>query len=89
MLAPATLAEEVDVRQRGRLSLDEFDCARMKSGLIRRVCYDETNRYLLIRLGSMWRQYWNVPEETASRADRGGVSCPLLQRSYPRQIRMR
>ena len=65
LLAPA-LAEEVDVRQRGRLSLDEFNCARMESSFIRRVCYDEGNRYLLIQLGSTWRQYCNVPEETAS-----------------------
>jgi hypothetical protein len=60
------VAEEVDVRQRGRLSLDDFNCARMESSFIRRVCYDEANRYLLIQLGSIWRQYCNVPEETAS-----------------------
>jgi hypothetical protein len=66
LLAHAVLAEEVDVRQRGRLSLDEFNCARMESSFIRRACYDEANRYLLIQLGSTWRQYCNVPEETAS-----------------------
>jgi KTSC domain len=66
LLAPAALADEVDVRQRGRLSLDEFNCARMESSFIRRVCYDKANRYLLIQLGSTWREYCNVPEETAS-----------------------
>jgi hypothetical protein len=66
LLAPAVLAEEVDVRQRGRLSLDEFNCAWMESSFIRRACYDHANRYLLIQLGSTWRQYCGVPEETAS-----------------------
>jgi hypothetical protein len=66
LLTPAVLAEEVDVRDRGRLSLDELDCSRIESSFIRRVCYDEANRYMLVQLGSTWRHYCNVPEGTAS-----------------------
>ena len=51
-LASAASAEEVDVRHRGRLSLEDFDCSRIESSFIRRACYDEANRYLLLQLGS-------------------------------------
>jgi hypothetical protein len=30
------------------------------------VCYDDENRYLLIRLGSTWYHYCNVPDETVT-----------------------
>ena len=65
-LSHAASTEEVDVRYRGRLSLDDFDCSRVESSFIRRVCYDETNRYMLIQLGSTWYHYCNVPDEIFS-----------------------
>ena len=66
LLAPSALAEEVDVRNRGPLSLDAFECSAVESSFIRRVCYDDENRYLLIRLGNTWYHYCNVPDETVT-----------------------
>ena len=66
LLIPSALAEEVDVRHRGRLSLDDFDCSAVEGSFIRRVCYDEENRYMLIQLGSVWYHYCNVPDETVT-----------------------
>jgi KTSC domain len=63
LLVPPALAAEVDVRHRGRLSLDDFDCSAVESSFIRRVCYDEENRYMLIQFGSVWYHYCNVPVE--------------------------
>ena len=54
------------LRQRGPLSLDAFECSAVESSFIRRVCYDDENRYLLIRLGSTWYHYCNVPDETVT-----------------------
>jgi KTSC domain-containing protein len=82
LLAPAGLSEEVDVRQRGRLNLDDFDCSRIERSFIRRVCYDEANRYL-VQLGSAWRQYCNVPEGTAS----GLIEAESASRFFNAHIR--
>jgi hypothetical protein len=66
LFVPSALAEDVDVRFRGRVSLDDFDCSVVQSSFIRRVCYDEENRYMLVQLGSVWYHYCNVPDELAT-----------------------
>ena len=60
------LAEQVEVRYRGKVDLEPFDCSEVKSSFLRRVCYDYDNNYLLIQLGSVWYHHCNVPEGTVS-----------------------
>ena len=65
-LTHCVFAEEVDVRYRGKVDLEPFDCTDVKSSFLRRVCYDYDNNYLLVQLGSVWYHYCNVPEETVN-----------------------
>jgi hypothetical protein len=63
LFGTSAVAEEIDIRLRGRLSLDDFDCSAIQASLIRRVCYDDENRHMLIQLGSVWYHYCDVPDE--------------------------
>jgi KTSC domain len=80
-----TLAEEVDVRNRGRVSLDDFDCSRIESSFIRRICYDEENKYLLVQLGSSWYHYCDVPDAVAT----GLVEAQSPARYFNANVRAR
>ena len=85
LLAPSALAEEVDVRNRGPLSLDAFECSAVESSFIRRVCYDDENWYLLIQLGSTWYHYCNVPDATAT----GLIEAESAARYFNAKVRGR
>src|SRR5690606_259507 len=44
-------AETVDVKYRGPVDLAHFDCTgELDSSLVKRVCYNAANQYMLIRL---------------------------------------
>jgi hypothetical protein len=53
-------AEIVHVQRRGPVDLENFICEPVEKSAIRRVCYDETNRYLLVQLGSVYLHYCEV-----------------------------
>lgn len=76
-------AQEVNVRNRGRLSLDAFDCSTVESSFIRRVCYDEAHQYLLIQLGSSWYDYCDVPYATVQ----GLLEAESLARYFNANVR--
>lgn len=60
----ASRAETVQVLGRGPVDLTHFVCEsvmrNITRGAMRRVCYDETNSYLVIQLGSLYLHYCKV-----------------------------
>ena len=60
----ASRAETVQVLGRGPVDLTHFVCEsvmrNITRGAMRRVCYDETNSYLVIQLGSLYLHYCEV-----------------------------
>ena len=62
--APWEEAESIDVRYRGPVNLKSFDCQDItRSSLIERVCYDEANRYMVVRRNAVHGQYCELPKE--------------------------
>ena len=56
-------AESVDVRYRGPVNLKSFDCQDItRSSLIERVCYDETNRHMIVRHSAVSDHYCELPK---------------------------
>jgi KTSC domain-containing protein len=59
------LAETVDVKYRGPVPLDTFECADIShSSFIERVCYDSREQYMVIRLKSTYYHYCEIGPET-------------------------
>jgi hypothetical protein len=60
-------AESVYVKYRGEVNLKSFDCTDIaKSSFIKRVCYDETNEYMLINLNGTYYHYCAIDDDTVS-----------------------
>ena len=58
----SAFAETVDVKYRGLVQLDTFECTDVnRSSVIKRVCYDEKGAYLLLNLGGNYYHYCEVP----------------------------
>jgi len=61
--APWEEAESIDVRYLGPVNLKPFICQDItRSSLIERVCYDETNRHMVIRRNAVYDQYCELPK---------------------------
>ena len=61
--APWEEAESVDVRNLGPVNLKFFNCQEItRSSMIERVCYDETNRHMVIRHSAVHDQYCELPK---------------------------
>ncbi|QOF73171.1 KTSC domain-containing protein [Aminobacter sp. SR38] len=59
------LAETVDVKYRGPVDLAKFDCTgELDSSVVKRVCYNQENSYLLIRLKGTWYHYCAIDRTT-------------------------
>lgn len=55
-------AETVDVKYRGQVDLKPFACTEItRSSFINRVCYDQSNQYLIIQLRSVYYHYCELP----------------------------
>ncbi|MGA7453375.1 MAG: hypothetical protein WBW73_19545, partial [Rhodoplanes sp.] len=62
LISSWAIAEEVDVKYRGRLDLAPFQCIDVtRSSFTRRVCYDKGERYMLISLNGTYYHYCNIP----------------------------
>ena len=62
------LAEDINVRYRGMVDLDYFECQDVaRSGFIRRVCYDGANEYMLISLKGKFYHYCGIDSATVER----------------------
>lgn len=59
------LAETVDVKYRGPVDLAKFDCTgELDSSVVKRVCYNQENSYMLIRLKGTWYHYCAIDRVT-------------------------
>jgi hypothetical protein len=63
--ATASEAETVDVKYRGLIPLDRFTCSSIeRSSFIRRVCYDRSDVYMVIRLNDTYYHYCDIDKAT-------------------------
>lgn len=57
--------ETIDVRDRGTIDLATFECRDInRSSLIQRVCYDRTQRYLIVGIRGSYDGYCELPQRT-------------------------
>jgi hypothetical protein len=65
--APAALAERVFVKARGEIDLAPFQCESIWRGAnVKRVCYDEREKYMLVSLKGVWYHYCAVMPATVT-----------------------
>jgi KTSC domain-containing protein len=58
-------SETVDVRDHGPVDLATFECRDInRSSLIQRVCYDRTQRYLIVGIRGSYDGYCELPQQT-------------------------
>jgi KTSC domain len=58
-------SETVDVKYRGPVDLTAFACSSIeRSSFIRRVCYDATNQYMIVRLNDTYYHYCDIDNAT-------------------------
>jgi hypothetical protein len=63
----AAKGETVDVKYRGQVDLKSFDSADItRSSFIKRVCYDQPNKYMLINLNGTYYHYCQIDPETVT-----------------------
>lgn len=61
----AASAETVQVKYSGSVSLDSFACTDVNERSdVKRVCYDEVEKYMLIRLESTYYHYCSIDAVT-------------------------
>jgi hypothetical protein len=68
-LADASLAgEKVLVKYRGEVDLAPFACRDIaRSSLVERLCYDQKERYVIVRLTGTYYHYCEVPADVVHR----------------------
>ena len=58
-------AETVIVKYRGLVDLSHFDCQTVtRSSVIKRLCYDPKERYVIVNLTGTYYHYCEVPSRT-------------------------
>jgi hypothetical protein len=66
-------AETVQVKYHGPVSLDSFACAEIREASdVSRICYDATERYMLIRLRTAYYHYCEIDAATVSELQAAG-----------------
>lgn len=72
-------AESVFVKYRGPVDLAPFHCQTItRSSVVRRVCYDQQERYMLISLNGTYYHYCEIGAQTVS----GLLSADSIGRYY-------
>jgi len=65
--AGAASAERVYVKARGEVDLAPFRCENVTRGAnVKRLCYDERERYVLVSLKGIWYHFCNVSPATVT-----------------------
>lgn len=84
LLASTAFAETADVKYRGPVSLDTFQCTDVqRSSLVKRVCYDELNEYMIISLNGTYYHYCEIDSTTVQ----GLLSAESMGRYFNTNIR--
>jgi len=79
-------SEVVQVKYRGDVSLRPFRCTEIsESSVVKRVCYDRSNRYMLINLNGTYYHYCGIDSDTVSNL----LSADLKGRFYNVNIKQR
>jgi hypothetical protein len=61
------LSQEVNVKYRGIVSLKPFNCYELKeSSLVKDICYDKSEKYLLVNLKGTFYHYCDIPNSVVS-----------------------
>ena len=88
--APLEEAESIDVRYRGPVNLKSFDCQDItRSSLIERVCYDEANRYMVVRRNAVHDQYCELPKDVVDRVSERPFDGTVFQGEHRRERQVR
>ncbi len=67
LLPKAATAEMVNVKYQGPVDLTPFDCEFVsRSSLIKRVCYDAANQYMIIKLRRTYYHYCEIDVGTVA-----------------------
>jgi len=77
------LAETVQVKYHGPVSLDAFACEEVAEPNVTRICYDRAERYMVIRLRSIYYHYCEIDPGTVE----GLRSARSKQRFFEARIR--
>jgi len=84
ILATAAAAETVEVKYRGSVELTPFECeAVTRSKVVKRVCYDAANQYMIIRLKRTYYHYCEIDAGTVTALK----SAPSMGRYYRANIK--
>lgn len=60
-------AETVNVKYRGPVDLAPFSCEQItRSSVVKRLCYDRRERYVIVNLTGTYYHYCEVPPETVA-----------------------
>lgn len=66
LMCQVATAETVQVKYHGAVSLDAFACSDIKEGSdVARICYDKTERYMVIQLKTTYYHYCDIDAATA------------------------
>ena len=84
LLIPQASAETVSVKYRGAVDLASFECERVtRSSLVKRVCYDPSAEYMIIRLRRTYSHYCDIDAATVA----GLLSARSMGRFFNANIR--
>jgi hypothetical protein len=50
-------SETVEVNDRGAVDFAAFECGDIDRSLIHRVCYDKAQRYMIVSISGVYKQY--------------------------------
>jgi KTSC domain len=79
-------SEVVQVKYRGEVSLASFDCTSGdRSSVVKRVCYDRGNQYMLINLSGTYYHYCEIDNGTVTAL----ISAESIGRFYNSAIKGR
>jgi hypothetical protein len=53
--------ETVEVKYHGKVSLQGFECTDTQSSFVHRICYAESDKYLLVQLKDTYYHYCRMP----------------------------
>ena len=65
LLTTPVVSESIDVGSRGSVDLSGFECRDItRSSILQRVCYDRSQRRLIVAVKGAYDQYCGLPAET-------------------------
>lgn len=76
-------AEVVTVKYRGAVPLDDFSCHNTDSSFVHRICFDETNQYIVVLLKNTYYHYCRIPANVVN----SWLSAPSVGRFYMANIK--